>query len=159
MTFRILNENKTLYIIPCGFILLDVLMRFLGAETTRLPGTLFILSIFAALAYNHIPTRIFLDEKELRINHIFIRKIGIDAIERIRLEEYTTRSKRLRKNKVRCYIVYRRKGETRELLLNDDRFQLTLFGKSTGKSSALYDLHNYLKSYISKDKAADFSEN
>lgn len=55
MKFSILNENKTLYIIPCGFILLDVLMRFFGAEATRLSGTLLILSVFCRVSVQSYP--------------------------------------------------------------------------------------------------------
>lgn len=82
----------------------------------------------------------------------FIRKIGVDAIDRVHLEEYVTRFKGMRTNRVRLMIVYRRKGETRELFLNDTKSHLTLLGKPTGKSSAIYDLRNYLNSCISKKK-------
>ena len=155
MKFKICSENKEIYFIPVGFILLDMLLRFFGAESTLWVRVLCVISIFAVLAYNFIPTRISLDEKELRINHIFIRKIGICAIDRVHLEEYVTRFKGQRTNRVRLKIVYRRKGETRELFLNDIKSPLTLFGKQTGKSSSLYDLRNYLNSCISKQKNVD----
>lgn len=152
MKCTIANKNNELYFIPVGFILLDILLRFFGEESTLWARMLCIISIFAVLAYNFIPVRIFLNEKELRINHIFIRKIGVDAIDRVHLEEYVTRFKGMRTNRVRLMIVYRRKGETRELFLNDTKSHLTLLGKPTGKSSALYDLRNYLNSCISKKK-------
>lgn len=129
-----------------------MVLRFFGAESTLWVGTLCIISIFAVLAYNFIPTRIVIDEKVLRISHIFIYKIGVDAIDRVHLEEYVSRFKGMRTNRVRFMIVYRSKGEIRELFLNDTKSQHTLFGQPTGKSSALYDLRNYLNSYISNKK-------
>lgn len=155
MKFKISNEIKELYFIPVGFILLDMLLRFFGVGSTHWVGVLCIISILAVLAYNFIPMRIFLYEKELRINHIFIRKIGVDAIDRVHLEEYVTRFKGQRTNRLRLMIVYRRKGETREFFLNDTKSHLTLLGKPTEKNSALYDLRNYLNSCISKQKTVD----
>lgn len=156
MKFKICSENKEIYFIPVGFIMLDMLLRFFGAESTFWVRVLCVISIFAVLAYNFIPMRIVLDEKVLRIYHIFVRKIGVDAIDRVHLEEYVTRFKGMRTNRVRIKIVYRRKGETRELFLNDKKSHPSLLGKSTGKSSALYDLRNYLNSCISKRKAVVF---
>ncbi|MGN0649022.1 MAG: hypothetical protein ACI4KM_01160 [Oscillospiraceae bacterium] len=158
MKFKIFNQNNDLYFIPIGLILLNMLLRFFGVELPLWAAMLCVISIFAVLAYNFTPTGIFLNEKELRIHHIFVRKIGIDAIDRVHLEEYIKRFKGMRTNRLRLMIVYRSNGETRELYLNDTKAQHTLVGTLNGKSSALYDIHNYLKSYISKEKAADYSE-
>ncbi len=156
MKLTISHENNQLFFIPCAFMVLELFARMVGSDTARgfakLCIFLCIFSIFVAIAYNFIPVRIIANMNELRINHIFPRKIETDAINRVVLEEYSVRKRRARVNRVRLRIEYRLEGGIRELSLNDAKMPLTLSGKATGSYSALYDLHSYLNSIISGGK-------
>ncbi|MGN1120187.1 MAG: hypothetical protein ACI4Q4_07495 [Oscillospiraceae bacterium] len=156
MKLTISHENMKLYFIPCAFMVLELLARIVGSDTARgfakLCIFLCIFTMLVVIAYNLIPVRIVANMNELRINHIFPRKIEIDAINRVVLEEYSVRKRRARVSRVRLKIEYRLEGGIRELSLNDTKMPLTLSGKATGNYSALYDLHSYLNSIISGGK-------